>query len=312
MKKSFFRTREFTIFVVIVAMVIFFSVFSKRFLAPNNIKNIFLQMSAVGVASIGMTLIIATGGIDVSAGSIVGIVAAIIGKLILLKFPVYLAVLLGIIGGTLLGSVNGALVSYLGIPPIIVTLGMMSFLRSMVYNILGGKWISTLPENIRWIGVGTILGIPVPIFILFVLLVYFTYFTRFRVTGRYIYAVGNSVEASIVSGVPVRKILFMVYTIGGFLYAIACLIILGRAGVIQTNTGSGFELQVIAATVLGGTSVLGGKGTVIGSFLGSLFVAVLSNGLIIMNVPALMEGLIIGGLILGSVVIDILRTRGEA
>lgn len=294
-----------------VALVIFFGLSSERFLMKNNIRNILLQVSSIGVASVGMTMIIITGGIDVSAGSILGIVAVTLGEAVTHGIPASIAIILGILVGLLLGSANGLLVSSIEIPPIIVTLGTMSLLRSLVYTFLEGRWIASLPESVRWVGLGKILEIPVPICLMIILIVYFSYFMRYKPVGRYIYAVGNSIETARVSGVNVKKILFFVYALAGLLYGVAGTIVVGRAGIVQTNTGDGFELQVIAATVLGGTSILGGKGTILGSLLGSLLVAIISNGLILLNVPALTEGLIIGTLILGSVAIDVIRSRGE-
>jgi len=309
--KRFIKSREFTVFVVMVALLIFFGTSSERFLTKNNIQNILLQVSSIGVASVGMTMIIITGGIDVSAGSILGIAAVVLGESAVHGVPAVISIILGILVGLLLGSINGFLVSFIGIPPIIVTLGMMSLLRSLAYTFLGGRWIASLPESVRWMGLGKILKIPVPIWLTILLVIYFTYFMRYKPLGRYVYAIGNNIEASRISGIDTKKVLFFVYALAGLLYGVAATIVIGRAGIVQTNTGNGFELQVIAATVLGGTSILGGKGTVFGSLLGSLLVAIISNGLILLNVPALTEGLIIGVLILGSVAIDVIKNRGE-
>ncbi|MDI3472156.1 MAG: rhamnose transport system permease protein [Thermotogaceae bacterium] len=309
--KKIIKSRELTVGLVMIGLIVFFSLSSERFLTTNNIKNILLQVSSIGVASIGMTMIIITGGIDVSAGSILGIVAVTLGKAATNGFPAWLSIILGILVGLALGSVNASFIALLGIPPIIVTLGMMSLLRSLAYTFLGGRWIASLPGAVRWMGLGKILNVPVPIWLTIILVAYFSYFMRYRPLGRYIYAVGNSLEAARVSGVDTKRILFFVYALAGLMYGIAGAIVVGRAGIVQTNTGNNFELQVIAATVLGGTSILGGKGTIVGSILGSLLVAVLSNGLILLNVPALTEGLIIGVLILGSVAIDVIKNRGE-
>ncbi|HEW91180.1 MAG TPA: ABC transporter permease [Thermotogaceae bacterium] len=309
--KRVIKSRELTVSLVMIGLVIFFSLSSKRFFTANNIRNILLQVSSIGVASIGMTMIIITGGIDVSAGSILGIVAVVLGKAAVGGFPAWLAIILGILVGLALGSVNASFVALLGIPPIIVTLGMMSLLRSLTYTFLGGRWIASLPESIRWMGLGKILNIPIPIWLTIILIAYFSYFMKYKSLGRYVYAVGNNIEATRIAGVNTKRVLFFVYALAGLLYGVAGAIVVGRTGIVQTNTGNNFELQVIAATVLGGTSILGGKGTVFGSLLGSLLIALLSNGLILLNVPALTEGLIIGILILGSVAIDVIKNRGE-
>ncbi len=316
MKKNsffrFFRTREFTVTIILLLLVILFGMTTKNFLNPSNIRNLLLQVSTIGIASIGMTTIIITAGIDVSAGSILGIVAVVAGKTALSGYPIWLIFLLALLVGALLGSLNGFIIGFIGIPPILVTLGTMSFLRAMVYQLLGGKWIGSyppFPDSFRKVGTGVFYGIPIPVWIMLGLVLIFMYYLRYRPTGRYIYATGNNIEAARVSGISVKKILFFVYILAGMLYGVAGYIMASRTGIVQTNTGAGFELSVIAATVLGGTNILGGEGTVVGSILGALLVAVIKNGMILMNLPALLEGLIVGAIIIGSVIADILKTR---
>lgn len=254
-------------------------------------------------------MVIITGGIDVSAGSILGIVAVITAKAALAGLPIPLILILGIAIGVLLGGINGSLVSFIGIPPIIVTLGTMSFFRAMVFQLLGGRWISSFPESFRKISTGNFLNIPIPVWFMFLLAIIFTYYLEYRPTGRYIYAIGNNIEAARVSGIPTKRVLLLVYIFAGIMYAIAGVVVAARTGIVQTNTGSGFELSVIAATVLGGTNILGGEGSAIGSMLGALLVAIITNGMILINLPALTEGLIVGTIIIISVFTDILKLR---
>ncbi len=308
------KSREFTVVIILIALGLLFGLTTKNFLSPSNLRNLLLQVSTIGIAAIGMTMIIITAGIDVSAGSIVGVVAVIVGKSALMGINVWVIFIFAIIVGMLLGSLNGYIISYIGIPPILVTLGTMSFLRAMVYQLLEGRWIGSyppFPDAFRKIGTGTMYGLPTPVWIMLILLVIFMYYLMYRPTGRYIYAVGNNQDAARVSGIPVKRVLFSVYVMAGMLYGIASFIIASRTGIVQTNTGSGFELSVIAATVLGGTNILGGEGTVIGSMLGALLIAVIKNGMILMNLPALAEGLIVGAIIIGSVLADILKSREE-
>ena len=314
-KRTIFRflgTREFTVSVVLFALILLFGTITKNFLNPSNLRNLLLQVSTIGIASIGMTMIIITAGIDVSAGSILGVVAVIAGKSALAGYPIWIILILAILVGMLLGSLNGLIIAFIEIPPILVTLGTMSFLRAMVYQLLGGRWIGSFPpfpDAFRKIGTGVLYKLPIPVWIMLFLLIIFMYYLRYRPSGRYIYAVGNNIEAARVSGIPVKKTLFWVYILAGMLYGIASFIIASRTGIVQTNTGSGFELSVIAATVLGGTNILGGEGTVIGSILGALLVAVLKNGMVLMNFPALAEGLIVGTIIMGSVLMDMLKSE---
>jgi len=304
-----FKRREFTVTGIIIILTITFGSLSTNFLSISNITNIFIQISSIGIAAVGMTMVIITGGIDVSAGSILGIVAVITAKAAIAGLPIPLILILGIAIGVLLGGINGSLVSFMGVPPIIVTLGTMSFFRAMVFQLLGGRWISSFPESFRRISTGSFLNIPIPVWFMFLLAIIFTYYLEYRPTGRYIYAIGNNIEAARVSGIPTKSVLLLVYIFAGMMYAIAGIVVAARAGIVQTNTGSGFEMSVIAATVLGGTNILGGEGSAIGSMLGALLVAIITNGMILINLPALTEGLIVGTIIIISVFTDILKLR---
>jgi len=210
-----------------------------------------------------------------------------------------------------IGLVNGTIIAWGGIPPIIATLGMMNLIRALMFQILGGKWISGIPPSVRTIGLGKWLGIPIPMWIAAFLIAIFSYFLSYRPLGRHVYAVGNNPEAARVSGVNLKSTVVFVYALTGALAGFAGLINAARTGIVQTNTGMGFELDVIAAVVLGGTSALGGRGTIIGSLLGAFLVGIIKNGMVLLNVPALSEGLVIGVLIIISVLADIIRARRE-
>jgi ribose/xylose/arabinose/galactoside ABC-type transport system permease subunit len=188
---------------------------------------------------------------------------------------------------------------------------MMSMMRALLFGVLGGRWIAGVPASIRVIGLGKFLELPIPIWIAVGLIALLSVFLLARPQGRAVYAVGNNVEAARVSGVNLHAVNLFVYVMTGLFVGLSGLIYVARTAMVQTNSGVGFELDVIAAVVLGGTSILGGKGTIIGSFLGAALIGVIKNGMVLMNVPALSEGLVIGILILVSVVIDIVRVRGE-
>lgn len=310
-RRTVFQRREFTVLGLIVVLAVIFSFTTERFLSVSNITNLLVQLAGTAISAIGMTMIIITGGIDVSVGSMLGMSSVVAGKLLMGNAPVLLVVLSAMGIGLLLGLLNGSLVAYGKIPPIIVTLGMLNIIRSLLFQLLGGRWISGIPPAIRVIGLGKWLGIPISMWMAVVLILFFTYFLRSRPLGRAIYALGNNPEAARVSGVNLSLTTLFVYTLTGVLVGFAGLIYVARTGIVQTNTGVGFELEVIAAVVLGGTSILGGKGTVIGSLLGAFLVGIIKNGMVLLNVPALSEGLVIGTLILLSVVIDVIRSRGE-
>jgi ribose transport system permease protein len=306
------KRREFTVLGLIVVLMVIFSLSTEKFMSVSNLSNLLLQLSGVAISAIGMTMVIITGGIDVSVGSILGMASVVAGKLLMAGSSFVVVVLSAIITGFGIGILNGIIISYGNVPPIIVTLGMMSMMRALMYQVLGGRWVSGIPPDIRIIGLGKWLGIPLSMWITAVLIILFSYFLSSRPTGRAIYAIGNNPEAARVSGVNLARTILIVYSLTGLLVGFAGLIYVARTGIVQTNTGSGFELEVIAAVMLGGTSVFGGKGTVIGSLLGAILVGIIKNGMVLMNVPALSEGLVIGILILISVMIDLVRSRGES
>jgi ribose transport system permease protein len=305
------RRREFTVLGLIVVLVVLFSLTTERFMSVSNLSNLLLQLAGTAISAIGMTMVIITGGIDVSVGSTLGMASVVAGKLLVGGYSPFLVLLSALGTGLVIGLFNGTLIAFGNVPPIIVTLGMMSILRSLMYQLLGGRWISGIPPAIRVIGLGKWLGVPISMWITVVLIAFFTYFLSSRPLGRAIYAVGNNPEAARVSGIDLRRTTLFVYAILGALAGFAGLVYVARTGIVQTNTGSGFELEVIAAVVLGGTSILGGRGTIIGSLLGAFLVGIIKNGMVLLNVPALSEGLVVGVLIILSVMIDVIRARGE-
>ncbi|HOA99733.1 MAG TPA: ABC transporter permease [Candidatus Atribacteria bacterium] len=305
------RRREFTVLVLILILSAIFSFTTERFLSVSNITNLLLQLSGVAITAIGMTMVIITGGIDVSAGSTLGMACVVSGYLLMGGYSPFLALLLAVLVGLGIGFVNGAIIVWGDVPPIIATLGMMNLIRALMFQTLGGRWISGIPPACRTIGLGKWLGVPIPMWIATFLIIVFSYFLSYRPLGRHIYAVGNNPEAARVSGVNLKSTIIFVYALTGALAGFAGLINAARTGIVQTNSGMGFELDVIAAVVLGGTSALGGRGTIIGSLLGAFLVGIIKNGMVLLNVPALSEGLVIGALIIISVLADIIRARRE-
>lgn len=306
-----FGSMERTVLVLILFLGLVLTLTSEQFLTARNLSNLLLQVASIGIAAMGMTMIITTAGIDVSVGSTLGVTAVIMGKLAVAGYHPLVVLLGGMMTGGLIGLINGLLIVRGRIPPIIATLGTMNLLRALVFTLLGGRWISGIPMEVRSFTLGRWWGIPVPVMVMLALAVACHYFLTMRPTGRHIYAVGGNPEAAALAGIDANRILYLVYSLTGVLVALSGYIYIGRGGLVQTNAGEGFELQVIAATVLGGTSILGGRGTVIGSFLGALLVGILRNGLILLNVPALWEGVIVGTLILVAVVFDLLGKRGN-
>jgi rhamnose transport system ATP-binding protein len=302
-------SREFIVLVLLIVGSILFNFTHPTFLSLNNILSILSNVAVVAIISIGMTAVIVTGGIDVSVGSVLALCMLIAAKVIVAGADSLLLVLLvTLVVGLLMGLINGSLVAYGRIHPIIVTLGTLNIIRALHIQILGPQWI-TPPPVARPLSLGTFLGIPLPFWLVVVLIILVSLFLRHRPLGRYVYALGGNTEAARLAGINIRWTIIFVYAFIGVLIGLAAVIQLGLSGTVQPNAGTGLELQVIAATVIGGTNILGGRGTVIGSLLGALLVETVHNALITIGTIALLEGLVIGVLIILAVSLDFLRNR---
>ncbi len=304
---------ELTVLAFIFLVGLFLSIATDTFLTFTNLTNILLDISGIAIASIGVTMVIITGGIDVSTGAVLGVTGFFIGKLVESGTNPVMTVFVALVVGALLGSLNGIFVSYGNIPPIITTLGTMNIYRAATFTLLQGKWINLLqaPQTITPVGLGKVYGIPIPFIIALVFITIASYFLYKRATGRYIYAIGGGMEAARLAGININRVRVFIYGLTGVAVAMSSVIYVARTKIVQANTGSGFELDVIAATVLGGTSILGGKGSVIGSLLGALLVGMIKNGLTLLSrhISGFMEGMVIGTLIIVMVLIDIYRKR---
>lgn len=308
-----FEQTEFTVLAFILGVGLFLSLATDTFLTFSNLMNVLLDISGIAIASIGVTMVIITGGIDVSTGGILGVTAFFIGKLVETGTHPVITVLVALLVGAALGSLNGVFVSYGNIPPIITTLGTMNIYRAATFTLLQGKWINLLqaPETITPIALGRVFGVPVPFLLTLVFIAVASYFLYKRPMGRYTYAIGGGLEAARLSGININRVRVFIYGLTGLAVAMSSVIYVARTKIVQANTGSGFELDVIAATVLGGTSILGGKGTVIGSLLGALLVGMIKNGLTLLSrhISGFMEGTVIGALIIIMVLIDVYRKK---
>jgi ribose/xylose/arabinose/galactoside ABC-type transport system permease subunit len=305
------QSQEATLLVFLIALVAFMGIATPAFLEPRNIQDILVNSSFAAVAAIGMTMVIVAGEIDISVGSMLAVCAVTAGKLAEWGYPIPLVFLATIMVGTLMGMLNGFLVARVRIPAIIVTLGMLSFWRGLVILLTRGDWIRNLPKEF-YIGQQSWLGIPVPIWVMVISVVMAGFWMRYTLRGRQIYAVGGNRQAALLAGIPVRRMIFMVLTLNGTLIGLATLIFATRFSVIQSNAGLGFELDVITAVVVGGTSIMGGVGTVWGSLLGVLLLNVISTGLTFLKVSPYWLQAVQGTLILLAVVLDVARRRRTA
>jgi ribose/xylose/arabinose/galactoside ABC-type transport system permease subunit len=284
----------------------------------RNLVNILFQSSVRGVASMGQAFVILSGGIDLSVAGI-GLLSAILGgtmmtsitKLNIVGYPVplYVALPVMIIAAAAVGAANGSLVAQIGMPSLIVTLGMWQILKGVSFMISGGYQVCELPEALAFYGQGAVAGVPVPVIVLiaiFAIAYFILYYTSF---GRSIYAVGGNLVSSWLSGINVKMIQTMAFTISGLLAGVAGVIITARCMSAQMITLEGLELDSIASVVIGGVSLIGGRGNIIGVLIGVMIIGVINNGMSIMGAPPSLQGVAKGAIIIAAVAIDYLRRR---
>jgi ribose transport system permease protein len=299
------RVKNLGILVVLVALLIGFSVLAPNFLTTSNLFDIVKQIATLGICAVGFSLVLITGGIDLSLGyqiSVNSVVAAMLMTQYDVPWP--LAILMVLVLGTCIGLVNGLIITWTGVAPLIVTLSMMTILNGVSYLLSDGLPIFGFPEAFSIIGQGRFLSIPVALFVLVAAWAAGLFILNRLYFGRYVYAIGNNIEASRLSGVNTRRTLVVVYALAGFFTAIGSIILLSRLSSAQSASGAGFEFTVLTACVLGGVSVMGGRGSLLGAFAGVLIVGVLDNGLILMNVSSYVQLVIKGLILLAAVIYD--------
>lgn len=308
--------------IALAVMVIALTLLSDKFLTFANQRNILLQISVNVCLSIGMTLIILTGGIDLSVGAILAFAGAFAAGLlkkgltlkafgVVLQFTPFGAIVAGILIGFALGWFNGVAITRFRLPPFVATLGMLSIARGLTMLWTGGFPITDLGSKFGFIGAGFWLGVPMAVWISAALVVFFYIVSRRTPLGRYIYAVGGNEKAAGFSGVNVDRIKLRVYALGGALAAVAGLIVTARLDAADPNAGLGYELDSIAAVVIGGTSLSGGRGSILGTVLGCLIIGVLNNGLFLLDVSPFWQQVVKGFVIIAAVAADKLGTRKE-
>jgi ribose transport system permease protein len=303
-------------------MVLALSLLSDHFLTADNGWNILRQISVNLCLSIGMTLVILSGGIDLSVGAILALAGAVAAGLlkngigipaldVALKFTTMGAILAGLIVGGGLGWANGFAITRFQLPPFVATLGMLSIARGLTMLWTGGFPLTGLGDDFGSLGTGAFLGMPMPVWIMLALTAVFVVVTKRTRFGRHLYAVGGNERAARLTGLNVGRIKIAVYTLAGALAGVAGLIVTARLDSAQPNAGLGYELDSIAAVVIGGTSLSGGRGSVAGTVLGCLIIGVLNNGLFLLNVSPFWQQVVKGLVILLAVALDKMNSRGR-
>lgn len=301
-QKYSLEIRMAVVFIVLAALL---SLASPFFLTTDNVLNLMDQAVVVGIVALGQTFVILVSGIDLSVGAITGVTGIILGlSLTKAGLPIPIALGVAIVAGALIGLINGLLVTKGKITAFIVTLGMMSVGRSMAYIISDGDPISSLPASFASIASGTVLKIPVNFLVLVSLFAIASYFLTSTKGGRTIYAIGSNVEAARAAGLKVEFYNTLTYVLSGALSAVAAVMLSSRLMAIDPIAGTGLELDTIAATVIGGASLFGGRGSVIGTFFGVLIMVLIRNGLNLLNVGPYWQGSAIGAIIIIAVLAE--------
>lgn len=308
-------SRELGLLAFIVVLALLFQMRNPKFLTLSNLKDLFTNTAILGVLSVGMMMVLLTGGIDLSIGATIafsGMVTALTVSANPAISPL-LSLLQGMAVGLVIGVIIGVLIAYCKILPIIASLGMMNIVRGLTYLVSKGKWVSAyqMSDGFKEISTGTTLGINNLVVIAIVIYLIFSYFLNNTRTGRFIYAVGSSPETADIVGIPRKRILMLVYATMGALAGLAGVLWVSRYASAQGDTAQGYEMSVIAAVVLGGVSVSGGRGKVSGIILGTILFGMLNNALPLINVSPFWQQAIQGVVILLAVVSNVLIKRNN-
>lgn len=297
--------KKYGIYVVLLLLIIFFSISTKAFLVPSNLFNVARQISMLGIASVGMAFVLLLNGIDLSIGSqitMVNIVAA--WMMVHRGVNPILSCLIALAISTFVGFLNGWIIANINMPALIVTLSSMTILEGVAYIISGGIPIFGFPKSFAIIGQGYIGPVPIPVVIMIVILAIGSFILNKTYFGRYFYAVGSNEEAAKLSGIHVKRVKYLVYSLSGFFAGIAGIVMLSRTNSGQALAGKGFEFDVLTSVVLGGVSVNGGSGKISNVVAGVLILGVLSNGMVLLNVSQYVQMVTKGIVLLAAVGFD--------
>jgi len=308
--------QAFWVFLALVVACIFLSFATNSFATPNNLFNITRNFTFVAVIALGMTIVIITGGIDLSVGSVLCLCSMILAEVMHNGYSIEVGIAAAIGTALIVGAVNGVLIAYVGMPPFVVTLAMLSFGRSLSMVASNNTVVYQFgPDHnkLLFLGGGAFLfGISNPVIYTIVLALITGFTLRWTRFGRYVFAIGGNEKAAILTGVPVRRVKLAVYMVSSLSAGIAGIIETGWLGAVTTNLGAGMELQVIAATVIGGANLAGGAGTAFGALIGSALIEVIRNSLGLLGINAFWQGAFVGAFIIVAVSFDYIRNLRQA
>jgi ribose/xylose/arabinose/galactoside ABC-type transport system permease subunit len=305
--------RQYGLVIVFGVICLIISLITPQFLTVSNWTIIVTQVSINALLAFGVTFVIITGGIDLSLGSIVA-VAGVTSAMLAHPdtYPVLIPISMGLLAGLLMGAFNGFIITKSKIAPFIVTLGTMTIGRGLALILSDGRPVSNLSDSFNYLGSGTVLGIPVLILIFILVFAVCSIILNKTILGRYIYAVGGNEQAARASGINIDRVKLAVYSISGLLAGLAGILLASRITTGQPNAGAGFELDAIAAVVIGGTSTTGGRGSMTGTLIGVLLIGVINNGLDLLNVTSYYQQVVMGIIIIGAVVLDSLNQKSNS
>ncbi len=303
---------ELVLVVGLIIAAIYMNGLSPAFLSFSNFFEITRISVETGLAALGMTLVIITGGIDLSVGSVLGLSGIVMGILHHMGLEVWLAAAIAVGTGALCGFINGQLITRAGIPPLIVTLATLAIFRGLALGISQARSFGSYPPEFLALGAGYLGSVPTQLLVFGVLALLVGLLLAKTTLGRFIYAIGNNAMAARFSGVPVNRVLVLVYTLSGALAGVAGVIFTARVSSARSDAGIGTELDAITAVVLGGASISGGSGSIVGTLLGLLLVGVVRNGLTLAFIPAEQQAIIIGSILLVAVLLNqVIRLRSR-
>ncbi len=300
--------QETVVLLALVFLVVVVGISNPNFLSATNLNNIVSGNAYVAVAAIGMSMVILLGHIDVSVGALIGVLASVSGLLAVGGAPVWVAWCVPLVIGVVINTVVGVLVAYARIPAIVTTLGVLSILKGGLITATSGVWISNLPPDFL-IAQFRLFGVPSPVYFMVVLTAVVAFWMRYSALGRAIYAAGGNPEAARTVGIRPERMTVFVFALHGFFVGVAAVLFGTQLQVIQSTVPNNLELTIITASVIGGVSILGGRGTVVGSTIAAVFFAAVSSALVFMNISAYWLRAVLGLLILATVLADAMRRR---
>ncbi len=307
--RAWLKRQELAVFVSLVIVITFLSLKTDTFWTGDNLWNVARNFTWIAIPAFGESLVIIIGGVDLSVGSVMALSGLVSALCLQAGLPVPGAVLAGLIAGSLVGCLNGLLVGHIRLPPFVVTLGTLSIIRGITFGLAGGWPVRDLPLGFRFLGQAALWQVPVPVLLMLILAVLVALMLNLTVLGRYIRVLGDSERALLLAGVSLAQIKVLVYTLCGFLTAVGGLLMTARLGVAAPTAAGGYELDIIAAVVIGGTSLFGGQGSILGVLLGAAFMQVFRNGLVLLGFHAYWQSASIGALILVALLLDYWRQQ---